>query len=38
MVGEVVSHYRILGKKFQGDEAVQAGVFGLVDNAHATAA
>ena len=28
----------VVGKKFQRDEAVQARVFGLVDNAHAAAA
>ena len=32
IVGDVV------GKKFQSDETVQAGVFGFVDDAHATAA
>ena len=28
----------VIGKKFQCDEAPQFGVFGLVDNSHATAA
>ena len=28
----------VVGEKFQGDAAVQAGVFGFVNNAHATAA
>ena len=27
----------VVGKKFQRDETVQAGVFGFVDDAHATA-
>ena len=29
---------KVLGQKLQGDEAAKAGVFGLVDHAHATAA
>jgi hypothetical protein len=27
----------IIGQEFQGDEAMQAGIFGFVDHAHATA-
>jgi hypothetical protein len=29
---------QFIGKEFQGDEAVQAGVFGLVHHTHAAAA
>ena len=29
---------KFVGQKFQRDEAMEAGVFGLVDHAHATAA
>ena len=29
---------QFVGKEFQGDEAVQAGVFGLVHHTHAAAA
>jgi hypothetical protein len=39
---ETREHLRIFGhiirQEFQGDEAMQAGIFGFVDNAHATAA
>src|SRR5208283_4762840 len=28
----------VIGKKLQGDEAMQAGLFGFVDHAHASAA
>ena len=29
---------QVVGKEFQGDKAAEAGVFGLVDHAHASAA